>query len=91
MNMKEKNKYYCYILECADGTLYTGFTDDLDARLKKHNEGDGAKYTRGRIPCKLVYNESFDTKQEAMKREYYIKHKLTRREKLMLINKKTVQ
>lgn len=78
-------KYYCYILECADKTLYTGYTDNLEARLRAHNEGEGAKYTRGRGPCKLVYFECFDSKSEAMKREYFIKHKLTREKKLELI------
>ena len=79
------NTYYIYILKCADDTLYTGFTTDPEKRLKTHNAGKGAKYTRSRRPCSLVYTESFPTKEEAMSREYYIKHRLTRQEKLELI------
>ncbi len=77
---------YTYILECADGTLYTGWTNDLEKRLKAHNEGHGAKYTRGRLPVHLVYFESFATKQEALKREAAIK-KLSRPRKEALIDK----
>ncbi|MGL5823157.1 MAG: GIY-YIG nuclease family protein [Sarcina sp.] len=77
---------YVYVLECADGTLYTGWTNNIDERLKKHNCGKGAKYTRARLPVKLRYFEEFNTKSDAMKREYSIK-KLTREKKLKLINK----
>lgn len=73
-----------YILRCSDGTLYTGWTNDIEKRLRAHNEGQGAKYTRGRTPVELVYLEEFDTKQEAMKRETAIK-KLTKKDKLHLI------
>ncbi|MBR6382879.1 MAG: GIY-YIG nuclease family protein [Lachnospiraceae bacterium] len=79
--------YYIYILECADNTLYTGYTNDLDNRLKAHNAGKGAKYTKSRLPVKLVYSETFDDKKEAMSREWFIKHRLTREEKLELIKK----
>lgn len=72
------------MLECGDGTLYTGWTNDLEKRVKRHNEGKGAKYTRSRLPVKLVYQEHFDTKWEAMKREAQIK-KMTRKKKLLLI------
>ena len=82
-----KTNYYIYILECADNTLYTGYTNDLDNRLKAHNAGKGAKYTKSRLPVKLVYSESFDDKKEAMSREWFIKHRLTREEKLELIKK----
>ena len=82
-----KTYYYIYILECADNTLYTGYTNDLDNRLKAHNAGKGAKYTKSRLPVKLVYSESFDDKKEAMSREWFIKHRLTREEKLELIKK----
>jgi putative endonuclease len=75
---------YTYILKCADGTLYTGWTNDLDKRLKAHNGGTGGKYTRTRRPVELVYSESFDTKQEAQSREFAIKQ-LTRQEKEKLI------
>ena len=78
---------YTYILSCSDGTLYTGWTNDLEKRLKAHNEGKGAKYTKTRRPVSLVYHEEFDTKEEAMKREYAIK-KLSRAKKLDLIAQK---
>ena len=77
--------HYTYILECADGSLYTGYTPDLEKRLETHNAGKGAKYTRGRRPVKLVYSEEYDTKEEAMRREYQIKH-LKREEKIALIS-----
>jgi putative endonuclease len=71
---------YTYILRCKDGTYYTGWTNDIDKRLKTHNEGKGAKYTRARLPVSLAYYEAFETKEEAMRREWEIKH-LTRKEK----------
>lgn len=78
---------YVYILECADGSLYTGWTTDLDRRLKLHNAGKGAKYTRSRCPVRLVYKEIFQDKSSALRREYEIKQ-LTRVQKLFLIAKK---
>lgn len=75
---------YTYIIKCADSTLYTGWTNDLDKRIKVHNSGKGAKYTKTRRPVKLVYYEEHETKNEAMSREYAIKQ-LTRREKELLI------
>ena len=75
---------YTYILECADGTYYCGWTNDLEKRVKVHNEGKGGKYTRARLPVKLVYHEEFDTKEEAMSREWHIKQ-LSRGEKEKLI------
>ena len=71
---------YTYILRCADGTYYTGWTTDLEQRLKAHNQGTGAKYTRARRPVSLAYAELHETKSEAMKREAAIK-KLSRKEK----------
>lgn len=79
---------YTYILRCADGTLYTGWTNDLDKRLAAHNAGTAAKYTRPRRPVTLVYQEAFPTKEEAMRREWQIK-RLTRAEKLALIQSRT--
>ncbi len=76
---------YTYILECADGTLYCGWTTDLEKRVMKHNAGKGAKYTRSRIPVRLVYYETFETKEEAMSREWDIKQ-LSREEKRKLIS-----
>lgn len=75
---------YTYILRCGDGSLYTGWTNNLEKRLEAHNAGRGGRYTRSRLPVKLVYYESFDTKNEAMRREVAIK-KLTRQEKEKLI------
>lgn len=72
-----------YILRCRDGTLYTGITDDLERRLKAHNAGKGARYTRGRGPVTLVYTEAAPDKSAALRREAAIK-KLPRREKLKL-------
>ena len=77
-------KNVTYILKCSDNSLYTGWTNDIKLSLKMHNEGKGAKYTRGRGPVELVYLEEFDTKQEAMSKEAKIK-RLTRKEKLLLI------
>jgi len=77
--------YYVYILECADKTLYTGYTTDLDKRIKNHNESKvGAKYTKARRPVVLKYSEKLATLSEALKREIEIKN-LTRKEKLELI------
>jgi len=77
---------YTYILRCGDGTLYCGWTNDLEKRLSAHNAGLGAKYTKSRRPVELVYSESFETKEEAMRREYRIK-RMSRAEKLALIEK----
>lgn len=78
-------KHYVYILECKDGSLYTGYTTDISARLKKHEAGKGAKYTRGRGPFTLQYKEALDTKRIAMKREYMIKQ-LSKERKWQLID-----
>jgi putative endonuclease len=82
--VKSESKHYVYILECKDGTYYTGYTNELEQRLRKHEEGKGAKYTRGRGPLKLVYQASFPTKQEAMSMEFAIK-KLNRAAKERII------
>ncbi len=76
--------YYTYLLECSDGTLYCGYTNDVAARVKTHNEGKGAKYTKSRLPVRAVYVEEHATKREAMSREGKIK-RLARAEKLRLI------
>ena len=65
---------YVYLLRCADGTLYCGWTTDPEARLKAHNSGRGAKYTRSRLPVKLVYIETFPDRRSALSREWHIKH-----------------
>lgn len=77
-------KAFIYIIKCSDQSLYTGYTTNLEKRLKAHNEKKGAKYTRGRTPVELMYFEEFDSKSDALKREYQIK-KLSLNEKLKLI------
>lgn len=77
---------YTYIVRCADGTLYTGWTNNLEKRLRAHNSGKGAKYTHARTPVSLVYWEAFQTRQEAMRREWEIK-RLTRAQKDALVEK----
>ena len=82
----ETEKHFVYILKCRDDTLYTGWTTDPERRLKTHNSGKGAKYTRARLPVQLMYTEMFSTKEEALKREAAVK-RLSRAEKLKLIEK----
>ena len=81
---------FTYILECADGTLYTGYTTDVERRLASHNSGKASKYTRGRLPVKLVYLEECKDKETAMSREWHIKQ-LSRVEKLKLIEENKVK
>ncbi len=76
---------YTYIVECADKTLYCGWTNDIDKRIADHNAGKGAKYTKPRLPVRLVHLECYNTKEEAMSREWHIKH-LTRKQKDKLIS-----
>ena len=76
--------FYVYLLRCADGTLYTGYTDDPVRRTKVHNAGKGAKYTRARLPVELVYQEAVPDRSAALRREAAIK-RLDRRRKLALI------
>lgn len=78
---------YTYIVVCQDGTFYTGWTNDLEKRIRDHNAGKGAKYTKSRRPVVLAYYEEYETKEEAMRREYAIKQ-MSRREKENLIKKK---
>jgi putative endonuclease len=78
--------HHCYIVRCSDDTLYCGYSNNLEKRIKTHNDGKGAKYTKTRRPVVMVYSEAFDTKSEAMKREYQIKQ-ITRNEKIQLILK----
>ena len=78
--------YFVYMLKCSDDTLYTGITTDLERRLDEHNNSSkGVKYTRARRPVQLVYSETYETRSEACKREYFIKHKMRREEKKALI------
>lgn len=78
------NHHYVYIVECCDGSYYTGYTTDIDRRIEEHNEGEGAKYTRGRRPVQLVYAEAFNTSSEALQREHAIKQlRRSRKERLV--------
>lgn len=83
--MGTNDVHVVYVLQCKDGTLYTGYTNNIKKRLKMHEEGKGAKYTRGRGPFRLVFCTTFSTKQEAMQKEYQFKQ-LNRKEKENLIN-----
>ena len=78
---------YTYMVRCKDGSLYTGWTNDLEHRIQAHNSGNGAKYTKSRRPVELVYYEEYESKTEAMKREYAIKQ-LKKNQKEALICKK---
>ena len=75
---------YVYLLQCADGTLYCGWTTDPEKRLTEHSSGKGAKYTRSRLPVKMVYCESFEDRHEALSREWHLK-RMSREEKIALI------
>lgn len=88
VQMGKTKAYYTYIVKCCDNTLYTGFTTDLEQRVQTHNAKKGAKYTKSRTPVELVYYETFETKQLALRREAAIK-KLSRQEKLRLIEAST--
>lgn len=74
------NEHFFYVLECGDGSYYAGYTNDLEKRLRVHNEGKGAKYTRARLPVRYIHQEAYETKREAMQAEYSFK-KLSRSQK----------
>ena len=81
--------YYLYMVKCSDNTLYTGITTNLERRLEEHNGSDrGAKYTKARRPVTLVYSEEYENRSEASKREYAIKKRMSREEKLALIRER---
>lgn len=80
-----KKSHYVYILETKNNTLYCGYTDDVEKRFQQHIDGHGAKYTRANKPVKIAYIKEFSTKSEALKEEYRIKHKLSRAQKIELI------
>ena len=80
---------YTYIVKCSDGSFYTGWTNNVEKRVKAHNEGKGAKYTKSRRPVELIYYEEFQTKEEAMSREYTIK-RMTRQKKELLVRGKNI-
>lgn len=81
-----ENKHFLYVLQCADGTFYTGYTNNLEKRIATHNAGKGAKYTRIRLPVKCIYFEQYETKQQAMRAEYFFKRK-TRQQKMEYMKK----
>ena len=82
---------YTYIVKCSDKTFYTGWTNDLEKRIEMHNSGKGAKYTKARLPVELVYYEAFDTKEEAMSREWHIKKlRLAKKEQLVQSGEKNL-
>ncbi|MBP1950443.1 GIY-YIG nuclease family protein [Virgibacillus litoralis] len=83
----DANEHTVYILKCKDNTLYTGYTNDLEHRVAMHEQGKGAKYTRGRGPFQVVFVERFSTKEEALQKEYQVKQ-LTRKGKFQLIRDK---
>ena len=82
--------FFVYLLKCSDKSFYCGWTPDIKARLAKHNAGKGAKYTRGRLPAKLVFLEKKKSKSAALKREAEIK-KMTRKEKAALVSAKNAE
>ncbi|EDW5948376.1 MULTISPECIES: GIY-YIG nuclease family protein [Lysinibacillus] len=84
--MEKNNSHYFYVLECADQSLYAGYTNNVDRRVAVHNAGKGAKYTRARGPVQCIYVEEFDTKPEAMRAEYAFKQ-LTRTQKIKYIGR----
>ncbi|ELZ11004.1 excinuclease ABC subunit C [Halovivax asiaticus JCM 14624] len=78
------SRHVVYVLHCADGTLYTGYTTDLERRVDEHNAGEGAKYTRSRTPVEVVHVERFDSRSAAMSREYEIKQYSRRRKERLV-------
>ena len=81
-----EDNHFVYILLTERNTLYCGYTDNVEKRFQAHLEGKGAKYTKVNKPVKILWQKKFTTKSEALKEEYRIKHNLTRKQKLQLIN-----
>jgi putative endonuclease len=84
----ESHNYYFYVLTCNDGSFYGGYTNNLERRIKLHNAGKGAKYTRGRGPVELTYFKEFENKSDALKAEYQFKQ-LTRKKKMEFLLEET--
>lgn len=84
----ENEQHYFYVLTCSDGSFYGGYTNNLERRIKLHNEGKGAKYTRGRGPVQLTYYQCFSSKSEALKAEYHFKQ-LPRKKKIEFLIRET--
>ncbi|MBU8908412.1 GIY-YIG nuclease family protein [Desertibacillus haloalkaliphilus] len=87
--MESRGEHYVYMLKCKDGSFYTGYTTNVAERFIKHQQGKGAKYTRGRTPLVLVYQQQYESKRDAMQAEYAIKQ-LTRDEKLKFVKEGAV-
>jgi putative endonuclease len=85
--MIQRERFYVYILRCSTGEFYTGYTANLKKRIETHNKGSGSKFTRGRLPARLVYSERLKSRKEAMRRERQIKRK-SRNAKIQLISRK---
>ncbi|MET0787416.1 MAG: GIY-YIG nuclease family protein [Paenisporosarcina sp.] len=86
--MEMSNQHTFYVLECGDGSYYAGYTNDLNRRIDVHNKGKGAKYTRARLPVTCIFQENFETKQQAMKAEYAFKQ-LKKIDKIKYMESKT--
>ena len=86
-----RDKHFVYILLTERKTLYCGYTDDVEKRFQMHLDGKGAKYTKANKPIQILWQKEFETKQDAMKEEYRIKHKLNRKQKLELINSQIIE
>ncbi|WP_223596408.1 GIY-YIG nuclease family protein [Neobacillus bataviensis] len=84
----ENNEHYFYVLTCRDGSFYGGYTNNLERRLRLHNEGKGAKYTRGRGPVELTFYKEYDNKTDALRAEYYFK-RLSRKKKIEFLMEET--
>jgi putative endonuclease len=82
------NEHYFYVLTCRDGSFYGGYTNNLERRLRLHNEGKGAKYTRGRGPVELTFYKEYDNKTDALRAEYYFK-RLSRKKKIEFLMEET--
>lgn len=85
--MENGDRHYVYILECSDGSYYTGYTNNLEKRIERHQAGKGAKYTRGRTPVQLLYSKEYELKTDAMQEEYRIKQ-LSREQKEQIIKER---
>lgn len=85
---KDASVWFLYVLECADGSFYTGISNNLQERIKEHNSGRGSKYARSRLPVKLIYSETYTTKSRALKREIEVKS-LTRTQKEELVGRRS--
>ncbi len=89
VDLPQSNAHYVYVVRCANGSLYTGYTKDIEARIAAHNEGKGGRYTRAHRPVELIASWNFTTKREALQVEYRIKQ-LPRQKKLELVQQPVI-